>query len=118
MTSNKSMNLRAVLTAAGEAPASQLELFALLTLGILESLENGFVSPADAILVFFNANNCHFVRESLPDKAADEVMSRGVQLPDLFDALPPSESAQEFQAEIAVIRRICLGLLEEHRLVA
>jgi hypothetical protein len=115
---NKSMNLRSVLGAVGDAPASQLELFALLTLGILESLENGLLSPAEAITSFFNAENCHFVREKLPDKAADEAMSRGVQLPDLLDALTPEESSKEVQGEIAAIRRLCLGLLEEHRLVA
>jgi hypothetical protein len=115
---HKSTNLRLVLAAAGDAHANQLELFALLTLGILESLENGLLSPAEAIAVFFNADNCRFVRERLPDKSADEVMSRGVQLSDLVEAIPPSESPQELRTEIAAIRRLCLGLLEEHRLVA
>lgn len=115
---NKAMNFSTVLTAAGEAPANQIELFALLTLGIVESLENRLLSPAEAITVFFNADNCRFVRERLPDKSADEVMGRGVQLPDLLDAIPPSDSPQELRNEIAVIRRLCLGMLESHRLVA
>lgn len=112
------MNLRSVLAAAGDAPANQLELFALLTLGILESLENRLLSPAEAITIFFNAENCDFVRTRLPDKAADEAMSRGVQLPDLIDALTPEESSKELEGEVAAIRRLCLGMLEEHRLVA
>jgi hypothetical protein len=36
----KPMNLQLVSNAAGDDPARQLELFALLTLGILESLNN------------------------------------------------------------------------------
>ena len=118
MTMQKPMNLQLVLNAAGDDPARQLELFALLTLGILESLDHGLLSPTEAIGVFFNADNCRFVREKLPSKAADEVMGRGVQLPDLLESLSAEESHKEFQREIAVIRRLCLGLLEVHRLVA
>lgn len=114
----KPMNLQLVLSAAGDDPARQPELFALLTLGILESLENGLLSPTEAIGIFFNSENCRFVRERMPCKAADEVMGRGVQLPDLLEALSAEESHKEFQREIAAIRRLCLGLLDEHRLVA
>jgi hypothetical protein len=114
----KPMNLQQVLNAAGADSARQLELFAILTLGIMESLENGVLSPAEAITVFFNLENCRFVRDNLPAKAADEVMGRGVQLPDLLEALDAEEAPKEFQREIAAIRRLCLGLLEEHRLVA
>jgi len=114
----KMMSLQTVLGAAGSDSARQLELFALLTLGILESLEHGPLSAAEAINVFFNGQNCLFVRESLRDKDADEVMSRGVQLPDLLEALSPEEARRELQGEIAVIRRLCLGLLEGRRLVA
>jgi len=114
----RQINLQQVLGAAGAESARQLELFAILTLGIMESLENGVLSPAEAITVFFNLENCRFVRDNLPAKAADEVMGRGVQLPDLLEALDAEEAPKEFQREIAAIRRLCLGLLEEHRLVA
>jgi hypothetical protein len=38
-------------------------------------------------------------------------MSRGVQLPDIFDALPPEAAQQEFLKELALIRSLCLKLL-------
>ncbi|MEY3205514.1 MAG: hypothetical protein RLZZ21_1845 [Planctomycetota bacterium] len=66
----RQINLQQVLGAAGAESARQLELFAILTLGIMES------------------------------------------------ALNAEEAPKEFQREIAAIRRLCLGLLEEHRLVA
>jgi hypothetical protein len=66
----RQINLQQVLGAAGAESARQLELFAILTLGIMES------------------------------------------------ALNAEEAPKEFQREIATIRRLCLGLLEEHRLVA
>ena len=66
----RQINLQQVLGAAGAESARQLELFAILTLGIMES------------------------------------------------ALNAEEALKEFQREIATIRRLCLGLLEEHRLVA
>ena len=42
----------------------------------------------------------------------------GVQLPDLFEALPPEEAQREFQRELAVMRALCLKLVEDQRLVA
>jgi len=45
-------------------------------------------------------------------------MSHGIQLPDLFEVLPPEEAQREFQRELATIRSLCLTLLEEQRLVA
>lgn len=118
MITHKEMNLQSVLGAAADDPGRQAELFALLTLGILESLENGVLGPGDAVGVFFNAPNCRFVRERLPGKAADEVMGRGVQLPDVLEAFGPEEAQRELEREIAEIRRLCLGILEEQRLVA
>jgi hypothetical protein len=93
-------------------------LFALLNLGMIESLANGLVSASDAVRVFFNADNCLFVRQQLRDKVADKVMSHGVQLPDLFDVLPKEEAHREFQHELAAMRSLCLKLLEKKRLVA
>jgi hypothetical protein len=85
--------------------------FALLSLGIVESLASGTLSATAAVRCFFHADNCLYVREHLKKKVADEVMSRGVQLPDLFDALSPEESHREFQRELATMRSLCLKLL-------
>ena len=47
-----SMSLQAFLTASNEVPGQPLALFALLTLGILESLAHGLLSATDALRVF------------------------------------------------------------------
>jgi hypothetical protein len=112
------MSLKTLLAASGGMPAQQLALLALLTLGILESLANGLLSVTDALRVFFHTENCLFVRKQLRDKLADAIMSHGVQLPDLFEVLPPEEAHREFQRELATIRSLCLKLLEAQRLVA
>jgi hypothetical protein len=113
-----SMSLKTLLTASHESPGQQLALFALLTLGILESLAHGLLSVTDALRVFFHAENCLFVRKQLRDKTADAVMSHGVQLPDLFEALPTVDAQREFQQELATMRALCLKLLEQKQLVA
>jgi hypothetical protein len=59
-----------------------------------------------------------FVRNQLRSKVADKIMGHGVQLPDLFDALPIEEAHREFHRELAIMRALCLKLLEEKRLVA
>ncbi|HZF37568.1 MAG TPA: hypothetical protein VE715_01985, partial [Blastocatellia bacterium] len=100
------------------SPERQLALFALLNLGLVESLASGSISAADAVRIFFHAENCLFVRQRLRDRTADEVMSRGTQLPDLFDALPPKEAQREFQRELTAIRSLCLSLLAEQQLAA
>jgi hypothetical protein len=98
-------------------PEQELALFGLVTLGILESLSSGLISASEALGVFFNADNCLFVRQQLHNHAADEIMSHGVQLPDLFDVLPTAEAQREFQRELTTIRALCLELLEEKQLV-
>ena len=115
---HNSMSLKTLLAASGGTPTQQLVLFALLTLGILESLANGLLSTTDALRIFFHAENCLFVRTQVRDKLADAIMSHGVQLPDLFEVLPPEEAHREFQRELAAIRSLCLKLLETQRLVA
>jgi len=111
------LDLRTLLPAAGETPR-QVALFAFVNLGVIESLSNGLLSSADALRLVFNADNCLFVRRRLRHKIADEVMSRGVQLSDLFDALPPEEAHREFQRELAKMRGLCLRLLGGERVVA
>ena len=43
------------------------------------------------------------------------VMSRGVQLPDLFESLPAEEAQREFLHELEQMRALCLQLLERER---
>jgi non-ribosomal peptide synthetase component E (peptide arylation enzyme) len=93
---NYRLELKTVLAEAGNAPEQQLALFALLNLGLVESLASGSVSASDAVRFFFHAENCLFVRRRLRDRTADEVMSRGVQLPDLFEALPVKKLSGSF----------------------
>ena len=112
------MSLQTLLAASESIPTQQLAVFALLTLGILESLANGLLSATDALRVFFHAENCLYVRKHLHNKTADAVMSHGVQLPDLLEALLMAEAHREFQRELATIRALCLKLLEAQWLVA
>jgi len=100
----------------GEIPR-QLESFALLSLGVIESLMNGSLRPKDSIPFFFHGQNCRYIRK-LDNKRADEIMGRGVQLADLFDALPSEEALREFERELAVMRGLCARLLKKRRLVA
>lgn len=101
-----------------EGASDRLALFALLGLGMAESLTSGVMTASDAVRSFFHADNCKFVRKQLRDKLADEVMSRGTQLPDLFEALTAEEAQREFQQEVATIRALCRQLLERRRSVA
>jgi hypothetical protein len=115
---NKRIDLKTVLGGTERSRSERLALFALINLGIVESLTNGLVSAADALQVFFHAENCLFVQKQLRAKAADEIMSHGVQLADLFDALPADQAQREFSHELAIIRNLCLRLLKERRSAA
>lgn len=112
------MFLNTLLSASSGTLAQQLALFALLNLGIIESLANGLISATDALRVFYNAENCLFVRRQLREKIADEIMSHGVQLPDLLAVLPIEEAHREFQRELATMHSLCLKFLEGKQLVA
>jgi len=109
MRKNKSawIDLRGTLRNATEP----LAIFALVNLGIVQSLVSGVVTPEDAIKAFYNAGNCLFVRREIRNKTADAIMSRGAQLADLFAVLPEPEARREFYAEIEAIRSLCLKLL-------
>ncbi len=109
MTNN--IYLKNVLSEAGSLPAQQLTLFALLNLGILDSLTSGVISATDARRIFFNAENCLFIHRHLQDRTADAIMRHGVQL-------PPAEAQREFQRELTKMRTFCLSLLEEKQVVA
>jgi hypothetical protein len=115
---NSVLQLKALFGKTSRASSQSAALFALLSLGIIDSLTNGLLSATDAVRLFFHAENCLFVRRELRDKLADQIMSHGVQLPDLFDVLPADETHREFQRELAAMRALCLKLLEKKQLVA
>lgn len=115
---SNAMRLQAILTEASGERADRLAVFALLALGLVESLANGLLSASGAVQAFFNAENGLYVRKQLRDKVADEVMARGVQLPDLFEVLPAEEAQREFQRELVAMRSLCLELLGRKRSVA
>ncbi len=110
------IDLEALLSQAH--PRQRVASFALLCLGAIESLVSGAIRASDAIRLLFHADNCLFVREHLLHDAADEVMSRGVQLLDLFDALPAEEAQQEYQRELAAMHTLCLKLIEDRESAA
>jgi hypothetical protein len=111
------INLESILSQAGDRD-QQVNSFALLCLGIIESLTSGLIGVKDAPTLFFHADNCLFVRKNLKERIADQIMSHGVQLPDLFDSLPPLDAQREFQRELAKLHSLCLRLLEDRRVAA
>ncbi len=112
------MRLETLLKDPGEGLVNPLTLFALINLGVIESLANGSISAMGAVRLLYNAENCLYVRRSLKDKKADDVMGRGVQLPDLFDCLPVEEAQREFAHELAVMRSLCIKLIERKGVAA
>jgi hypothetical protein len=117
-TMNRPIGLKSWLDALSGSRSERLALFAFVNLGLVESLASGRMSASDALKIAYHADNCLYVRRELRDKTADEVMSRGVQLADLFDTLPAKEARRELQRELAAMRSLCLKLLEKKKLVA
>ena len=109
---------RIILSEGSSSPTEQLELFALLNLGLVESLASGVLSATEAIQRFYHADNCFYVRKHLRNKEADAIMSHGVQLPDLFESLPAEAAQRQFYHELEAIRSLCLKLLEKERAVS
>jgi hypothetical protein len=107
--------LGSVLSDANGDPPRQLELFALVNLGLVQSLVSGVLSATEAVQHFYNADNCLYVRKHLRAREANAIMSHGVQLPDLFDSLSPEEAQREFCHELETMRSLCLKLLEKGR---
>lgn len=114
---NNSVDLETLLSNV-TTRSQKISSFAFLCLGITESLAGGAMSATDALRQFFHARNCVFVRRHLQEKIADELMSRGVQLADLFDALPVEEAQREFQRELSTMHALCLKLLDEEQIAA
>jgi hypothetical protein len=112
------MKLDLDLTTLSKGQQEPLALFAVAALGIVDSLAAGSMTPTEAIQLFFHAKNCRFVRAKLQDQRADDVMGRGVQLADLFDALPVEEAHREFQQELAAMKALCHEVLQSLRAAA
>src|SRR4051794_6459986 len=93
--------LSALLPGTARKLAEERELFALITLGVIESLANGLLSATEAVRFFFNAENGLWIRKRFKKSLADQIMGHGVQLPGLFEALPVEEANREFQRELA-----------------
>ena len=114
----KKIELKSLLAALDKRLTDHLAFFALINLGLIESLANGLIGATEAVGRFYFADNCLTVRKVLKDKTADRIMSHGVQLPDLFDCLPIEDAQREFLHELAVMKNLCLQLLDRGRKVA
>jgi hypothetical protein len=112
------IRLNAILPVASDNPGGRLTIFAVVNLGIIESLANGSLSAKNAVPLFFNAENRLHVRQHLKNKVADKIMSHGVQLPDLFDILPLEEAQRQFLHELSVMESLCLQLIDKGRVAA
>ena len=115
---NEPMRLDELLVTTDGKREEYLALFSIINLGFIESLASGVLTASDAVRFFYSGDNCLFVRKRIKNKIADQIMSHGVQLPDLFDALPPEEAFREFQLELAVMRSLCLKILETRKQLA
>jgi hypothetical protein len=98
-------------TEAGRTTDELLRLFAITVMGVVGAVERGLWTAEDAVREFFNTENCLFVENRLNSKIASEIMRRGVQLPDLFDALDPDSARCEFERELKKIRVLSECLL-------
>lgn len=83
-----------------------------LNLAILGSIDMQQMTADEAIAGFYHATNCLYVKRSIKDRSADELMSRGVQLADLFEALPPGKARSELKKELRAMRSLCFKLLK------
>ena len=97
------------------SPSQQLELFALVNLGLVQSLASGVLTPTDAIARFYHAANCRYVKSHYRHKDAQDIMSRGIQLADLFEILSTEEAQREFYRELETMRSLCLRILGKRR---
>jgi hypothetical protein len=107
--------LRLNQLAKGGSHLELQELFALINLGLVQSLVSGSLTPTEAVKRFYHAENCLYVRKHFRQKEANAIMSHGVQLPDLFESLTPEEAQRELYHELEIIRSLCLKLLETAR---
>jgi hypothetical protein len=109
------IRLEALLSWSANQAENRLRLFALVNLGVIDSLAEGLWNATDAIRLFYNAENCLFVKNKLKDKLANRIMSHGVQLDTLFTILSESESHREFYRELTTMRSLCGQIIENER---
>jgi hypothetical protein len=107
---------RILLSAITGDITHQQEIFALLNLGLVQSLVSGVLNPTEAVERFYHTENCLYVRKYFRQKVANTIMSHGVQLPDLFECLSAEEAQREFYHELETIRALCLQLLDKRRI--
>jgi hypothetical protein len=115
MQMNRRRTSRILLAENRGSRGQQLEFFAIVNLGLVQSLASRALTPAEAVRRFYHAANGLYVRRTLRSKEANEVMSRGTQLPDLFEILRAEEAQREFYQELEIIRGLCLRLLARGR---
>jgi hypothetical protein len=109
------IRLEALLSGSADQAENRLRLFALVNLGVIDSLAEGLWNATEAIRLFYNAENCLFVKNKLKDKLANRIMSHGVQLDTLFTILSESESHREFYRELTTMRSLCGQIIENER---
>jgi hypothetical protein len=112
------INLRTLLGNGQETSDDRLALFAWLNLGIVESLTRGILKPEEAVRIFFHGDNCLFVKTEFGEETAEEIMSRGVQLNDIFESLATERAEHEFQKELALMQSLSLSILQSERIAA
>jgi hypothetical protein len=103
------LDLQSILS--GLERPQKLAVFAGLNLAMLASIDSKGRALADVTAGFYNAANCLYVKRSIKHKNADELMSRGVQLLDLFAILPRRRAEAELKSEKNAMRAICYKLL-------
>lgn len=91
---------------------SPLATFVLLNLGLIDLLRSGAIDPGEGVVRFYHSRNCLFVRRTLKSSVCDEIMTRGAQLPDLFEALSKSRARRQLRTELDEMRKLCLQLLQ------
>lgn len=110
-TNTTSWRLRLGHILHGLEKAQKLTVFGALNLAMVQSIDSKGASLGDVTAGFYNAANCLYVKRSLRHKDADELMSRGVQLADLFEVLPRRQAEVELKCEKDAMRAICYKLL-------
>jgi hypothetical protein len=105
------LKLESMLGGRSTTDRQALDAFAVLNLGIVESLRTGTINADEAVSRFYNAANCLYVHRKLKNPVCDEIMSRGVQLPDLFVVLSPSVARRQYSGELNALGKLCLRLL-------
>jgi len=110
---SEGMRPRINLRALEQDPAQLADLCVLLNLGMVQALLGGALTVREAIQQFYHAENCILVRDRLRNyPEVDTLMSRGVQLGDLFRVLSAETAQHEVFKELEAMRSKCLSILQ------